>query len=123
MRYERDDILVPITNRKDMMYQGTGLKYLKKVSLMYYINDESSSSTLAMVQILEEPTGNVYAAADGTVTTMAKKDMSLYYTLGDSVVVDTKYFLPAISQIEFGPRHIDWRIKLIMISKAKITND
>ena len=112
MIFERDDILIPKVRKSDLMYNCTGLKYLGRVRLIGYVKEGSS---LAILQILDEPTGDVYASQDTCITTMAKKDMNKTYHENDNIIADITYFSPAVSAIEFGPKRIDWRIKLIMI--------
>ncbi len=109
--YGVDDILVPIFGNS-LMYNTTSLKYLQKVRVKILIEDTST----AIVEIIEEPTGTVRAANGGCVTSMAKKDMTKSYGLGDTIMVDLKYFVPAITMIKLGSRKIDWRIKLIMMN-------
>ena len=116
--YTVDEILIPKYSKTDLMFNTTSLKYLRKVRVARV--DENS--TVAEVEIIEEPTGLVKATSQRIVTSMAKKDLTKSYGIGDMIIVDLKYFVPAISQIKFGNWRMDWRLKLIMINKTTIIN-
>lgn len=122
MRYVVDDILIPIRNNsQEMMYTCTSLKNLRKVRVVRYLS-ENEKLTLAELEIIEEPFDKIYADNSGCVTSMAKKDTIKEYGIGDKIIADTKYFLPGLSTIRFGPRKLDWRIKLIMVAQITNTN-